>query len=77
MTRWVTLERASDLTGLPVSYFHERTGASGKWPEGRVWKWFEGRKMIETQALDEFIDERPSMPSQRGRRKRAEDRCPA
>ncbi len=77
MTRWVTFERASDLTGLPVTYFHERTGSSGKWPEGRLWKWFEGRKMIDSQALDEFIDERPSSPSQRGRRKRAEDTCPA
>lgn len=77
MTRWVTFERASDLTGLPVTYFHERTGSSGKWPEGRLWKWFEGRKMIDSQALDEFIDERPSSPSQRGRRKTAEFTCPA
>ena len=77
MTRWVTFERASDLTGLPVTYFHERTGSSGKWPEGRLWKWFEGRKMIDSQALDEFIDERPSSPSQRGRRKTAEYTCPA
>lgn len=77
MNRWVTFERASDLTGLPVTYFHERTGSSGKWPEGRLWKWFEGRKMIDSQALDEFIDERPSSPSQRGRRKTAEYTCPA
>lgn len=77
MTRWVTFERASDLTGLPVTYFHERTGSSGKWPEGRLWKWFEGRKMIDSQALDEFIDERHSSHSQRGRRKSSEYTCQA
>ena len=77
MTRWVTFERASDLTGLPVTYFHERTGSSGKWPEGRLWKWFEGRNMIDSQALDEFIEARPSSPSQRGRRKSAEYTCQA
>lgn len=67
MNRWVTLERASDLTGLPVSFFNERTGKSGRWPEGQVWKWFEGRKMIDSHALDEFIDARPSIASKRGR----------
>ncbi|HTH09695.1 MAG TPA: hypothetical protein VMA55_09000 [Acidovorax sp.] len=76
-TRWVTLERATELTGLPVTFFHERTGKAGVWPEGQVWKWFEGRKLIDMQALDSFIDQRPSVPSQRGRRPRAEDACPA
>ncbi|KFJ10222.1 hypothetical protein DR66_2351 [Delftia acidovorans] len=35
MTSWVSLERASDLTGLPVSHFHKRAEASGSyvnWP---------------------------------------------
>lgn len=75
-TRWVTLERASDLSGLPVSFLHERTGKAGIWPEGQVWKWFEGRKMIDVDALDEFIDQKPSVASQRGRRA-AGVACPA
>ncbi len=25
MTRWLTIEKAADSTGLPASYFHERT----------------------------------------------------
>lgn len=74
--RWVTVQRASDLTGLPVSFFDERTGKSGSWPEGKVWKWFEGRKLIDSVALDAFIDERPSVPSKRGRRS-ARETCPA
>jgi hypothetical protein len=69
--RWVTIEKAEECTGLPASFFHERTGKTGiVWPEGRVWKWFEGRKLVDLSALYTFIDERPSQPSQRGRRKK-------
>jgi hypothetical protein len=67
--RWVTVEKASEETGLPCSFFHERTGLSGEWPERTVWKWFEGRKMIDLQELYNFIDKRPSIQSKRGRRK--------
>ena len=74
-TRWVTIRKAAELTGLPESFFDERTGRSGRWPEGRVWKWFENRKMIDSQALDEFIDTNSSPPSARGRKK-ASETCP-
>lgn len=67
-SRWVTIEKAEELTGLPASFFHERTGAAGVWPEGPIWKWFEGRKLIQYDALNELIDHTPSVPSNRGRR---------
>lgn len=75
-TRWVTIRKASDLTGLPATFFDERTGRSGRWPEGKVWKWFEGRKLVDTVALDVFIDTNSSPPSTRGRKK-ASEACPA
>lgn len=75
-TRWVTPEKASELTGLPKTFFDEKTGRGGCWPEGEVWKWFEGRKLIDMEALHEFIDQRPSIPSTRGRKK-ASETCPA
>ena len=75
MNRWVTIQKAAELTGLPTSFFDERTGRSGRWPEGRVWKWFEGRKMIDSKALDEFIDRNNSPPSTRGRKK-TDAACP-
>ena len=75
-TRWVTIRKAAEPTGLPESFFDERTGRSGRWPEGVVWKWFENRKMIDSQALDEFIDSNSSPPSARGRKKASEP-CPA
>ena len=71
MTRWVTIKKAAELTGLPDTFFDERTGRSGRWPESVVWKRFEGRKMIDSQALDEFIDGNSSPPSTRGRKKAA------
>lgn len=73
---WVTMKKAEDVTGLPSTFFDERTGASGVWPEGRVWKWFEGRKLIDLEALFALIDNSPSVPSNRGRRKPANDPCP-
>ena len=76
MNRWVTIQKAAELTGLPTSFFDERTGRSGRWPEGRVWKWFEGRKMIDSHALDQFIDSDSSPPSTRGRKK-MDVSCPA
>jgi len=72
--RWVTIEKASEETGLPASFFHERTGISGSWPEGPVWKWFDGRKLVDIEALYDLIDRRPSIQSNRGR-KRAESKC--
>ena len=76
MTRWRTIGKAAETTGLPASYFHERTGASGCWPEGPVWKWFDGRKLVDLDALYRLIDQRPSIASQRGRRKAANQLCP-
>lgn len=76
MTRWVTIRKAAELTGLPESFFDERTGRSGRWPENVVWKWFENRKMIDSHALDQFIDSNGSPPSTRGRKK-ASEACPA
>lgn len=70
--RWITVQKVSDLTGLPTTFFDERTGASATWPEGTVWKWFEGRKMIDSQALDAFIDKAICPPSTRGRKKRTQ-----
>lgn len=74
--RWVTIQKASEQTGLPASFFDERTGRSGRWPEGVVWKWFEGRKLIDSEALDEFIDQSDCPPSARGRKKAGQP-CPA
>ena len=68
MTTWVTLKKAQDETGLPATFFDERTGQSGIWPEGRVWKWFEGRKLINLPALFDLIERTPSVPSRRGRK---------
>ncbi|MGO4608386.1 hypothetical protein AB4142_18815 [Variovorax sp. 2RAF20] len=72
MTRWITLEKAEAETGLPKSFFHERTGASGTWPENQVWKWFDGRKLIDLEALYTLIDKRPSIQSNRGRKAKTE-----
>lgn len=73
--RWITVKKAAELSGLPPSFFDERTGRAGHWPEGKVWKWFEGRKMINAEALDSFIDNDTSAPSNRGRKKA--ELCPA
>lgn len=75
MNNWVTIEKAEALTGLPASFLHERTGVSGTWPEGKVWKWFEGRKLIDMEALNALIARTPSVPSNRGRRKAANVPC--
>jgi hypothetical protein len=68
-TRWVTIDKAEEITGLPSTFFHERTGAAGVWPEGPVWKWFEGRKLIQMEALNGLIDRAPSVASNRGRKR--------
>jgi len=73
--RWVTVRKAAELTGLPTTFFDERTGRSGRWPEGKVWKWFEGRKLIDSEALDDYIDRAICSPSTRGRR-RGDGACP-
>lgn len=75
INNWVTIEKAQELTGLPASFLHERTGLSGTWPECKVWKWFEGRKLIDMEALNALIAKTPSVPSNRGRRKAANDQC--
>lgn len=67
--QWVTPTKAAELTGLPVTFFDERTNPSGLWPEGIVWKWFEGRKLIDLQALNSLIDLTPSVASNRGKRR--------
>lgn len=69
MMRWVTVDKAEEETGLPASFFHERTGAAGVWAEGKVWKWFEGRKLVDLDALYTLIDKAPSVASRRGRRR--------
>jgi hypothetical protein len=66
---WVTLKKAEERTGLPSTFFDERTGASGVWPEGKVWKWFEGRKLVDLEAFYALVDETPSVASNRGRRR--------
>lgn len=68
MTRWVTIDKASDMTGLPTSFLHERTSPAGHWPEGKVWKWWEGRKLVDLEALYDLIDSCPSIPTNRGRK---------
>ena len=65
----MTIEKAQDFTGLSSSFLHECTGSSGLWPEGVVWKWFQGRKLIDLEALYEHIDQAPSVASNRGRRR--------
>lgn len=73
MTRWLTIEKAAESTGLPASYFHERTApAAGVWREGVVWKWFDGRKLVDLEALYNLIDQSPSVASMRGRRRTAD-----
>jgi hypothetical protein len=75
---WVTVKKAEAITGLPSTFFDERTGASGVWPEGTVWKWFEGRKLVNLEAVYDVIDAAPSIASNRGRRREpANDECPA
>lgn len=68
---WVTIKKAEERTGLPTSFFDERTGVSGVWPEGKVWKWFEGRKLVNLAAFYDLVDVTPSVPSNRGRRRDA------
>lgn len=73
MQRWVTMEKASELTGFGESFLHDRTSpTTGHWAEGELWKWFDGRKVLDLDALYRLIDEAPSVPSRRGRRKQAE-----
>ncbi len=75
---WVTVKKAEAITGLPATFFDERTGASGVWPEGTVWKWYEGRKLVNLEAVYDLIDAAPSIASNRGRRRDpANDSCPA
>lgn len=68
-SNWVTIAKAGAETGLPESFFNERTGLSGIWPEGPVWKWFEGRKLINMNGFYSLVDKTPSVRSNRGRKK--------
>ena len=72
MSRWVTIEKASEVTGLAPSFLHERTGPGGHLAEGKVWKWWEGRKLVDLEALYDLIDSSRSTPTNRGRRCHAE-----
>lgn len=67
MSNWVTMKKAEDITGLPASFFDERTSPTGHWPENRVWKWWEGRKLLDMDQVNLMIDKATSTPSQRGR----------
>lgn len=75
MSHWVTIEKAVELRGLPYQYLQERTGPAGHWTEGEVWKWIDGRKVIDLDALDALYDKAQSTPTNRGRRP-ANDACP-
>jgi hypothetical protein len=67
---WITTQRAAEITGLPVTWFDERTSpSSALWAEGPVWKWYEGRKLIKLGALTAEIDKAPSCASKRGQRR--------
>lgn len=68
LARWVTFERAEQQTGLGMAFFHAHT-TDGTWAEGPIWKWVLGRKMIDLEALYAWIDQQPSIASNRGRRK--------
>jgi hypothetical protein len=68
---WVTVKKAEERTGLPSTFFDERTSPAGMWPEGKVWKWFEGRKLVNLTAFYDLVDTTPSVPSNRGRRREA------
>jgi hypothetical protein len=64
---WVTVNRAAEVTGLPSSFMHERTSRSARvWPEGVVWKWFDGRKLIELNAFMDLVHRTRSAPTNRG-----------
>lgn len=78
MSEWVTIEKAAERTGLATSYLHERTGPGGHWPEGKVWKWIDKRKMIDLTAMNAVFDKAVSTPTNRGRRgDSANDQCHA
>lgn len=67
--RWVTVALASDLTGFTEEFFQEHS-RGGLWVEGKVWKWVQGRKLFDLQALYVWIDQQPSIPSKRGRKRK-------
>ena len=72
-TRWMTLDRASEATGFGVKFFMEHC-SDGTWPEYKIWRWVLGRKVIDLDALYAWIDQQPSIPTRRGR-KRKEESC--
>ncbi|KQP43954.1 hypothetical protein [Pseudorhodoferax sp. Leaf274] len=69
--RWVTVGLASELTGFTEEFFQEHS-RGGLWIEGKVWKWVQGRKLFDLQALYDWIDHQPSIPSRRGRKPKDE-----
>lgn len=75
IARWMTVEHAGEWTGLTEDFFlsHMRDGL---WIEGEVWKWVQGRKLIDLQAFYTWADTQPSIPSRRGRKKKGETGMP-
>lgn len=71
-TRWVTVALASELTGFTEEFFAEKS-RNGLWVEGKVWKWCEGRRLFDMQALYAWIDAQPSIPTRRGRKRKDEE----
>ena len=70
--RWMTIRKASEVTGLSISFLYERTSAShpvSLSPRRRsgFWKWFGGRKLVDLAALYAEIEASPNVRSMRGR----------
>lgn len=69
--RWVTVGLAAELTGFTEEFFQENA-RGGLWVEGKVWKSLNGRRLFDLQALYDWIDQQPSIPSKRGRKPKSE-----
>ncbi|CAM2142551.1 protein of unknown function [Pararobbsia alpina] len=65
---WVTVEKASELTGRSVDSFNHLVH-DGRLIEGTHWKWSpDNRRHINLEAYDEWVATSQSKGSTRGRR---------
>jgi len=69
---WVTIRKASEMTGLSKSFLYERTGARSallcaESATPILSKWYFGRKLVNLGALFEDIESCPEAQSRRGR----------
>lgn len=56
MNKWVTINRASALTGYSASAITTKI-TKGKWPEGVVWnKAPDGRRLVNMHAFDDWVE---------------------